>query len=354
MPKYHYVTLADQVADELRKGFHEGRWIGHLPGRDRLADELHVSTKTIEAAIRQLQEEGRVSSEGAGKRRKIIPTDETPEVRPLRIAILDEEPLDIIEGYDVAMQHLLQEAGHTAFFTRKCLLDLDKEVRRLARLVGEYEADAWIVKCPSRAVLEWFVGEGIPVFAQFGRRRGMPVAAAGPDKVSAYREVVRKLVGLGHRRISLVALADRRHPEPGASERAFLDELAQQGLPTGSFNLPDWQESRAGIDHLVKSLFRMTPPTALLIDEAYLFHAVKHSLAQREIIAPRDISLICTDPDRTFEWCSPSIAHIYWDPRPINRRIVRWANNIARGKEDFRQTVTKAKFVEGGTIGPAP
>ena len=29
------------------------------------------------------------------------------------------------------------------------------------------------------------------------------------------------------------------------------------------------------------------------------------------------------------------------------------SDNVARGKEDRRQTFTKAKFVEGGSIGPA-
>jgi len=33
---------------------------------------------------------------------------------------------------------------------------------------------------------------------------------------------------------------------------------------------------------------------------------------------------------------------------------VTWAANVSRGKEDRRQTMTKAEFVEGGTIGPVP
>ena len=32
-------------------------------------------------------------------------------------------------------------------------------------------------------------------------------------------------------------------------------------------------------------------------------------------------------------------------------RIARWANNVSQGKEDTRQTVIKAEFVESGTIG---
>jgi hypothetical protein len=32
--------------------------------------------------------------------------------------------------------------------------------------------------------------------------------------------------------------------------------------------------------------------------------------------------------------------------------MVRWANNVSRGKDGRRQTLTKAEFFEGGTIGP--
>jgi hypothetical protein len=34
-------------------------------------------------------------------------------------------------------------------------------------------------------------------------------------------------------------------------------------------------------------------------------------------------------------------------------RIVKWAENVARGRDDRRQSFTKAGFIEGGTIGPA-
>ena len=118
--------------------------------------------------------------------------------------------------------------------------------------------------------------------------------------------------------------------------------------------LPAWEETSAGFECVLDSLFRLTPPTALILDEPFLFHATHHHLAGRGLRVPRDVSLVCTDPDPGFGWCRPSVAHIRWDYRPVLRRIVRWTNNIASGKEDRRQTSTKAEFVEGGTVGPAP
>ena len=45
--------------------------------------------------------------------------------------------------------------------------------------------------------------------------------------------------------------------------------------------------------------------------------------------------------DPGFAWYDPKVAHI------------RWGNNVARGRDDRCQGQTKARFVEGGTIGPA-
>lgn len=69
---------------------------------------------------------------------------------------------------------------------------------------------------------------------------------------------------------------------------------------------------------------------------------------------PEDVSLVCTDDDPYFAWCLPSVAHIRWDSAPLVRRIVRWVDNLSRGRDDVRQVMVPAEFVAGGTIGPAP
>jgi DNA-binding LacI/PurR family transcriptional regulator len=344
-------SVAEQVAAHLREEMLSGGLVGEMPGIKALAEELGANHKTVEAAMRLLEKEGLLTAQGRGQRRRItLPKGGTAR-RPLRIAILNHDPLALTEGYIIELQHLLQEAGFTAFFSDKCLLDLQMDVKRVAWQVKQMEADAWVVVGGSRGVLEWFVGREIPVFALFGRRRELPLAGVGPDKVRAIRSVIRRLVELGHQRIVFLTLTARRLPEPGLPERAFLEELESHGIQTGPYNLPNWKETPEGLGNLLDSLLRVTPPTAFLLDEAYLFHAVKHHLSERGIRSPEDVSLICTDPDRTFTWCRPSIAHIDWNASPMLRRILRWVQNLARGKPDLRQTLTHAEFVEGGTIG---
>ena len=41
-----------------------------------------------------------------------------------------------------------------------------------------------------------------------------------------------------------------------------------------------------------------------------------------------------------------------WDSTPWARRIVRCAENTARGETDTRKAIIPAEFVDGGTVGP--
>jgi DNA-binding LacI/PurR family transcriptional regulator len=250
--------------------------------------------------------------------------------------------------------HRLEQAGHIPFYTDKTLEELGMDPGRVARLVNKTEADAWIVCAAPRDVLAWFTQYEKPAFALFGRRGSLPIAGVGPDHVKAIRLLIRRLIALGHKRIVTIARKPRRLPEPGQCERAMLEEMEVHGIPTGPYNLPAWDETPEGFHRLLDELFRISPPTALIIYEPCFYHAAKDYLARKGIRAPDQISLVCTDPDPTFAWCRPTIAHFEWDYRPVVRRVVRWAKNVAHGKDDHLKSGTESKFVVGGTIGPAP
>ncbi|MCU0780341.1 MAG: GntR family transcriptional regulator, partial [Akkermansiaceae bacterium] len=267
MSAWRLLSAAEQVAAHLAKELAAGRWSGQMAGVYTLACELGVSRNTIEAALRQLEKEGLLVPQGAGRRRQIPKSVGGPQAHPLRVALLVSEPADRRPDYVVDLQHRLAEAGHEVFHTAKTLSDLGMDVRRVARLVRETNADAWVVNAASREVLEWFAAQPLPVFALFGRRGQLPIAGIGPDKLPALAEATRTLIGLGHRRIVLLTRRRRRLPVPGALERGFLKELSEAGIPTGDYNLPDWVESVEGFHTRLHSLFRVTPPTALVLDE---------------------------------------------------------------------------------------
>jgi DNA-binding LacI/PurR family transcriptional regulator len=347
------LSAVEQVSGYLREELLRGRWSGQLPGVDRLAPELGVSRKTLEAALRQLEGEGLLMRHGPRRKRSIELRD-SQRRSSLRVATLLYDVDDRRLDYIVDLQHELGEAGHTASLAPGTMVECGMNVERIVRMVKKTAADAWVVLAGPQSVLEWFCGQSLPVCAVFGRRRGLPMAGVGPNKSPAYIAATRALIGLGHRRIVLLARRLRRLPEPGTSERTFLAELTAHGIAAGPYHLPDWEDSVDGYHACLKSLFQITPPTALIIQEAPLFVATQQFLAARGLRVPQDVSLVCTDPDPSFAWCKPPVSHIRWDSRPVVRRIVRWAANVSHGKPDRRQTLTKAEFVPGGTVGPAP
>ena len=352
MSELRVKSIPEQIADYLRGELARGRWTVTMPGRAELARQLGVGITSMEEALRLLERDGLLEPQGAGRMRRIVVSGSGGARRRLRIAILAHEVAAMREGYMAGLVHLLREEGHHAHLVRECLTQLRMNVSRVAALVGKTETDAWIVCSASREIVEWFARQPKPALALFGRRRGVPIAGVGPDKAPAYAAVARRLIQLGHHRIVLLVRPDRRHPTPGAPERAFLAELAAHGIEPGAYHLPDWMDGIDGFQSRMQRLFEVTPPTAVVVDEPMLFVAAQQFLARKRWRVPEDVSLVCLDADTAFTWCRPSVAHVQWDCAPVLRRVVQWANHIAKGKKDLSQTLTKAKFIDGGTIGP--
>jgi DNA-binding LacI/PurR family transcriptional regulator len=350
MKPFRSLTRVEQLAAHLRQEILAGSLGDTLPGVNRLAKELAVSPKTIIAAVAQLEHEGLLRGQGERRRCQVTPPAEKAQTT-LRVGIFLYETGDRNMPIHVDLRHRLQKAGHSPFFTEKSLIDLDMDVERITAFVEKSKVDAWIVSSGSREILEWFSSQPVPVFAQFGRSSGLPIAAIRVHKVLAMTAAVRKMIKLGHKKIVLIARVERRKPKPGILEQAFLDELEAHGIKTGPYHLPDWEQSIVGLHQCLDSLFKFTPPTALIISEPPLFISVRDHLSKYGIIAPRDVSLVCNDPDIAFSWCNPAISHIRWDSEPVVRRMVSWADKVARGVVDKSQVQTLAEFVEGGTIG---
>lgn len=323
-----------------------------MPGIRRLAATLEVSTNTVAAALEQLEREGYLESQGHGRRCKIVLPEDF--VKPaFRVTLLLYEDADVQLDYAVEIQHRLRKEGYVVSVAEKSLVDLGMTVKRVAQMVNHTETDAWVVFSAPQEILEWFVTHSLPTFALFGRFRNLPLAATGLNKAPAFRAAIRRLVELGHRRIVLFQPKHNRVPSHAFLVRESLAEMEAHGIKTGPYNLPDWEQSPAGLRERLDTLFALSPPTAMIFDRPNELIAAQHYLAKRGIFAPRDISLL-SDDDPTFEWCEPGVCCIKWHSHPWVSRVVQWVANVAKGKDDRRQTFSVAKFVERGSIGPVP
>lgn len=352
MSSFRVRTAAEQVADHLRQELWQGAWTGIMPGGARLAHQLGVGRMTIEAALEQLEQEGLLVPQGERRRRRILLPDRLASPRSLRLGLLFYEVTDVSVDYLIDLQHQLRAAGHAVEVAPRTMTELDMNPDRVARMVQGVAADAWVVTAGSLEILEWFSRQSAPTFALFGRQREFVLASLGVDSLPALRVAVQRLIHFGHRRIVQMARRDRRLPKPGQSEQAFLDQLAANGIRVGPYHLPPWEDTERGFHDRLEEMFRHTPPTALILQQAPLFFAAQQALLKLGLRVPEDVSLLCTDGDPYFGWLRPPVSHLRWDSRTLVRRVVRWATNVSRGREDLQRTLVSAEFVEGGTIGP--
>ena len=350
MGNLRLLSSAEQVAEHLRGQLMDRVWSGMMPGAGKLARDLGVGPNTVEAALGFLEKDGLLVSQGRRRGRRIsLPGDWTPA--RLRVAILIYAPTDRHWQPIVELKHRLEEAGHTPVITDRTSTDLGMDVEKTARYVNRIEADAWVVVAGSREMLQWFAAQPAPAFALFGRHHTVAIAAGGVSTLTAYRDTARVLAARGHSRIVLICREPRRKPNPGLPERTFLEALANEGIPIGEYNLPDWEDNKESLHQRLDALFQVTPPTALVVDQTILFFAVQQFLLERGIRVPRDVSMVSADPSDDFEWCRPSVAHFDLEITPLVRRVVSWADHVGHGQEDLRKIEIEARFVDGGTIG---
>lgn len=353
MKPFRPLSAVEQLADHLREEIRSGELDGNMPGVAQLVRRLGVGTKTVVAALESLKQEGILEAPGKRRRNRIVAAN-TGKRTGLQIRILLYEESDSHDEHTLELRHRLEERGHHVAFAEKTLADLKFDVNRVARLVNKTAGDAWVIRAGPRSVLEWFAAQSMPAFAMFGRQTKLPMASLATLKSPALAKALQRLVELGHRRIVMLAREERRKPTPGLFERRFLDELERLGIEVGPYNLPDWENDRRSFHRCLDSLFRLTPPSALLLSEPALFFATLQHLTEKGLAVPRNVSLISLDDHPAFEWFEPEVSHIATDTRRWVPRVVRWAENVANGREDRRETLIRGEFVEGGTIGPAP
>jgi DNA-binding LacI/PurR family transcriptional regulator len=344
------MSKIEQVAAVLREDVAKGRWSREVPGKDELSMDYGVNTKTVGLAMQLLEKEGLLINQGSGRPRRIAKLDDKNQSLRIKILLYDRNDYALFNNRDLI--HELAASGHNVNVVEKTQSNLGMNVKRLAEYVRSVQADAWIVTAAPRDILEWFSQQPIPALAQFGQSNELNISSVSIDKASPIRDAIKRLVELGHRRIVFISRSERRKPKLPLPEQAFLQELESYGITTGSYHLPEWSSRIPDFHRCLESLFGKTPPTAMIIDESVHFLAAQLFLARKGIVAPRDVSMICLDPDQAFSWCDPMISHIGWNRKQFIGSVSNWVNAISAGDHSIMRMIVRAKFMEGGTIGP--
>ena len=249
-------------------------------------------------------------------------------------------------------RHAIETSGHTCIFSPRALSQLNDNLSRISRVVKAAAADAWVVCQASQKVLEWFVAQPFPSIAFGGRFQNLQMASTAVKLAPAIEAAVEDLFNHGHRRIVMLASPVARKPIPLPSLASYLELLRAHGICTTDYHLPDFEENAESLEACLNSLFKVTPPTALLVYQTDYCVEVLSFLALRGLQVPRDISVVCMHMDPVFRLRRPRLNHFELGADEHVSRIARWINGVRKGRPDQRHAIFDAVYVPGGTVGP--
>jgi DNA-binding LacI/PurR family transcriptional regulator len=347
-------SIASKTTDLLRQQIKLGALRGKIPGVRKLAANLNVSRDNVRVALQRLETEGWLRDVEHGRSREVVTKlpRSARERRMLRIGVLIFEPLDAmpttLQRLIMSMQHRMESAGHgVTLITERG----QPSEARLKRVVPGIQADVWVLHRASRPVMQWFITRGIPAYAAGGMAHGLPIAASSIHLAQAVEQAVDEYVRLGHRRIVLITASYLRKPAPSSSITRFIEIMHRHGIKVNDFHLPDWDETPAGLQTLLTSLFKATPPTALIVEQPTHMLGALSFLKARDLSIPAQVSFTVMFPDATMEWWQPTLAHFRWSEEPFIKHLDRWLGHIAEGHADVSQRHVEAVFVKGGVHG---
>lgn len=351
-------TVAAETAKRLEELLIIGHWGDAVPGVVEIAKQFRVSKFSARGALKILESEGIVQSRGAGRSRHLVSREAGNPRKEFRVGILPTIPLHQDNAFVQKIIGLIrkdvEKSGHECFISSRSFSQLGHDPGRVLNQLKREQADAWITYRANRDVLVAMAGQPCPVYALGGYYVGLPVAGSVGDIHPALKQAIDELTQLGHRKIVAICPSRWKHPELIPTARFLLDSLCAKGIPVGNYNLPDWTESPEGLENLLESMFRVTPPTALLLVEPAHAVGVLSFLSRKRLRVPDDVSLLTTMIDPIQEWHMPPLTKVLSPIEPHVGHIRRWLANISSGKVWHDQRTITLGLLKGGSFGKVP
>jgi DNA-binding LacI/PurR family transcriptional regulator len=287
-----YVQAQQILADAIRQGQLPAG--SKLPPTKTLGVLMDVSLLTAHKALEGLVHEGLVRREVG---RGTFVTDDLRMVggaANLSIGLVLDPCVNINDFYHSGVieglrRRATEDSDQTEFFL------LDRFALRPARGGDKTGVLAIHPSVDSREAVERLAAR-VPVIVLGGSLPGHRVACVDSDNADGARQAVRHLVGLGHRRIIVLAgpthLSNSRDRADGARAELYELQVRESAVFESSDSCAIDEESAS---ELVRQLRGANPPTAILAGGFFLALACMQLVRREGLTIPRDISIIGFD-----------------------------------------------------------
>lgn len=268
----------------------------------RLEDVAHAAGVSPKTASRVINNESNVRDEvrtrvwAAVKDLNYVPNPSARSLaanRSFQVGLLYDNPSP---GYVMEVQAGVLEACQTARYgaiVHPMRADSADRIQEIAELVSNHRLDGLLMTPPvtdDEAILRWLNAAGVR-YACISPRNGYGMVGARLDEREAAIELVRHLVGLGHRRIAHIV----GHLAHGAARwrlDGYRQALHEAGLTfEEALAVPGEFSFESGIRAGERLLSMAQPPTAIFAGNDDMAAGVLSVAAQHGMRVPDDVSV---------------------------------------------------------------
>lgn len=350
------VSVVDQVAAALREGLARGQWQEWLPGERQLTADLHVGRNTLRAALRKVAEDGLLQIvPGEGHRIVQARARRTSDAERV-VGLLSPAPLsglrprqalwiDDLRGRLAENGSLLKVYYGPQYFRAKPALALQ-------RLLQQEECGCWILVLSNKPTQQWFERRRIPCVIAGSCHAGVDLPFVDVDYRALCRHAATTLLQLGHRRLGFVTYTTQAAGEIISAEgflegvRSFPGGVAEGTVHHGA--------DKEAVKRCLRALMaRPAPPTALLVNNSYLYLTVFSVLTQLGIRVPADVSLLSRDADTFLSFLDPEPACYVENPQLFAAKMARITTMLLQERPAKSPRVLLIpQLVKGGSMAP--
>ena len=305
-------------------------------------------------ALRLLEAEGILSKAEKGKSREIL-TGSSKPLKPSSTSAIYQK-ITIVLGFP-RTEHIANDRDVLRYIEER-LVKLGKEfdeivfqisddassARFVKEIIPHHQTDLYIFMGAFGSIASLLQERGIAAIYLGGAFDAKDIPLIGYSATRMFSEALDKLYVYGHRRI--ISLLQEALIDEGSSlstvESHLHEHYKKLGILSSNYHIP----KKVKMDQLYETLediFRITPPTALIIEEIEYMPIVCSFFMKNKISFPEDVSLICLGQDESLAHYHPPITHTVKSPIAAGKRVIHTIRLLTNNYPDIRGSYHKMK-----------
>lgn len=324
--------LSHEIADILETHIRAQQWRNQLPGYRKLCDLLQVSPRTMHSALSFLEHKKIILPAEIGKPRMINPNlnnEHSTHSNTKNLIVVSDSPIQLLNYLtrsviDKVSNKIVKKGWDVTFINEK-ELSKGKPTKHLDKARLEHPNHRWLLVGPSLAIVNWCIFYSLEIICLGGYIGHNLIPCVAVSRVQMITNAVHHLANIGHSRIcSLIHLNEDSAKQ--ITQNVLEREYSKVGLQFHDrYNLISFSQRCPNLLwNSLESLFKISPPTALIATENQQVATIYSFCLTHGINIPRDLSLIVTQEGRHLQWFRPVPAHYRASTDQYVRKIIRW------------------------------